>query len=631
MAVIRAGAKIRALFLGPLLLGLCAAQSLTTQAFAEEPQWRHAIGLIDAPKYPEGFQRFDYVNPDAPKAGELKLSSAGSTFDTFNPIAGKGQLADGVQVLLSSPPGASLVTETLLKSSLDEDGVSYGLLAEALAYPDDVSYVKFRLRREAKWADGQPVTPDDVVFSFDAVKQLNPAAAIYYNHVVKAEKTGEREITFTFDQKGNKELPSIVGQLDVVPKHWWQGQGPDGKPRDISKTTLEPIMGSGPYRIAGFSPGGSVRYQLRDDYWGKDINVNIGYNNFRSISYTYYTDINVAFEGFRSGATDLWLENSAMRWTKSYDFPAAVQGRIKREQIPNDYRKAGLMMGFFLNTRREQFKDVNVRKALNYAFDFEELNRTAFFGLYKRIDSYFYGNDLASSGLPDGKELEILNGIKQYVPPEVFSTVYKNPVSGDPAKQRDNLRMAISLFAKAGYELRGNRMVSKATGKPFTFEILLDGPLIERVALPYANNLRKIGIEVNVRSVDSSQFTSRLRSFDYDAVYYVASQSTNPGNEQRDYWGSASADTTASRNYAGIKNPGIDALVDQIIFAKDRDTLIATVHALDRMLLAGAYVVPSYTRGDVWFAYWDKFAHPQNLPEFSSGFPDIWWAKQVSN
>lgn len=610
-----------------LCLSFLALAAVADPAASQDLQWRHAIGIIDPPKYPEGFKRFDYVNPDAPKGGELKLSSLDSTFDTFNPIAGKGQLADGVQVPLSSPPGASLVTETLLKASLDEDGVSYGLLAEELAYPDDFSYVRFRLRPEAKWADGQPVTPEDVVFSFNSVKQLNPAAAIYYKHVVKVEKTGEREVMFTFDQKGNKELPSTVGQLDIVPKHWWEAKGPDGKPRDISKTTLEPIMGSGPYRIAGFTPGASVRYELRDDYWGKDINVNIGYNNFKTVSYTYYTDLNVAFEGFRSGATDMWLENSAMRWTRSYDFPAAQDGRVKREQIPNDYRKAGLMVGFFLNTRREQFKDINIRRALNYAFDFEELNRTVFFGLYKRIDSYFYGNGLASSGVPEGKELDILKALSPDVPPEVFTTPYKNPVGGDPAKQRDNLRIAISLFAKAGYELRGNRMVSKATGKPFTFEILLDGPTIERVALPYANNLKKIGIDVSVRSVDSAQFTSRLRSFDYDAVYYVAVQSTHPGNEQRDFWGSTSADTLGSRNFAGIKNPAIDALIDQIVFAKDRETEIATVHALDRLLLAGAYVVPSYTRGEAWFAYWDKLTHLPNLPDYSSGFPDIWWAK----
>jgi microcin C transport system substrate-binding protein len=619
MVVMRNGVRFLA-----LLLSLFAGHVM-----AQELQWRHAIGIIEPPKYAPGFAHFNYVNVDAPKAGALRLSADG-TFDTFNPVAGKGQLAKGVQVLLSSPPGASLVTETLLKSSLDEDGVSYGLLAEALAYPDDYSFVKFRLRPEAKWADGQPVTPEDVVFSFDTFKELNPASYNYYSHVVKAEKTGDREVTFTFDQKGNKELPSIVGQLDIVPKHWWEANGPDGKPRDISKTTLEPIMGSGPYRIASFSPGASLRYELRDDYWGKNLNVNIGYNNFKTITYTYYTDLNVAFESFRSGSTDFWPENSAMRWTRSYDFPAVKEGKVKREQLANDYRKLGVMVGFFLNTRREQFKDVNVRKALNYAFDFEELNRTVFFGLYKRIDSYFYGSEFASKGLPEGKELEVLNGIKQDVPPEVFTTEYHNPVNGDPEKQRNNLRTAISLFNKAGYELRGNQMVSKATGKPFTFEILLDGPTIERVALPYANNLRKIGVQVNVRTVDSAQFTSRLRDYNYDAIYYYAAQSSNPGNEQRDYWGSSVADKPGSRNFAGIKDKGIDALIQQIIFAKDRATLIPTVRALDRMLLAGAYVVPSYTRGEVWLAYWDKFTHPKDLPTYSSGFPDIWWSKQTA-
>ncbi|MCM2291773.1 extracellular solute-binding protein [Allorhizobium sp. BGMRC 0089] len=606
-----------------VLLALAAQPAL-----AEELIWHHAIGVITAPKYPPGFKHFDYVNPDAPKGGAVRLTADG-TYDSFNPVPGKGQLASGVTTRLSVGGGLSLVTETLMKPSLDEDGTSYGLLAEAVAWPDDYSFVKFRLRPEATWADGQPVTPEDVVFSFERFKDLNPAYAAYYAHVVKAEKTGAREVTFTFDQKGNRELPSIVGELDILPKHWWLANGPDGKPRDISKTTLEPIMGSGPYRIAAFSPGQWVRYELRKDYWGKDLNVNIGANNLGTITYTYYTDLNVAFESFRSGATDLWLENAAMRWKRAYDFPAVKEGRVKREELPNDYRNAGLMVGFVLNTRREQFKDVNVRRALNDAFDFEELNRTIFFGLYKRIDSYFYGTELASSGLPQGRELEILKGLKQPVDPEILTKPYRNPVSETPDKLRDNLRMAIALFAKAGYELRGNQMVSKTTGKPFSFEILLDGPTIEKVALPFANNLKKIGVNVTIRTVDSAQFFNRLRSFDYDVVYYGMSQSTNPGNEQRDFWTSAAADQPGSRNYAGIKDADIDALVQQVIFAKDRPTLIDTVHALDRLLLNGAYVVPSYTRRTVWYAYWDKFAHPAALPEYSSGFPDIWWSKQV--
>ncbi len=602
----------------------CALAALAPQALqAQEPEWRHAISVIEAPKYPKDFPRFNYVNPDAPKAGNLKLSASG-TFDTFNPVLDKGELAAGLT------PRLSLVTETLLKPSMDEVDAVYGLLAEAVAYPEDYAWVKFRLRSEAKWADGQPVTPEDVVFSFEKFKDLNPKYTSYYQHVLKAEKTGEREVTFTFDEKNNRELPVIVGEIDIVPMHWWTANGPDGKPRDISKTTLEPIMGSGPYRIASFSPGSTIRYELRDDYWGRDINVNIGYDNFRSQTYTYFADLDVEFEAFRSGNVDYWAENSAMRWARSYDFPAVADGRVKREVLDNEYKTSGVLVGFIPNMRRDKFKDPRLRKALNYAFDFEELNRTIFFGQYRRIDSYFYGSELASSGLPEGKELEILKGLGDGVPPEVFTTEYKNPVAGDPAKLRDNLRTAISLFREAGYEIRGGRMTDTKSGTPLSFEILLNGPTIERVALPFADNLKKIGVTVSVRTVDASQYANRVRSFDYDMIYLGWAQSLNPGNEQKNYWGSQSVGQEGSQNYAGISSPAIDKLINQIIFVKDRETLIPTVKALDRLLLAGSYTVPSYTMRSSRIAYWDKFGRPAELPTYGIGFPSIWWAKGAS-
>ncbi|WP_416796597.1 extracellular solute-binding protein [Ciceribacter azotifigens] len=590
---------------------------------AEELQWHHAISVIEPPRYPKDFPHFDYVNTDAPKGGNLNLSASG-TFDSLNPVLDKGELAAGLT------PRLSLVTETLLKPSMDEVDAVYGLLAEAVAFPDDYSFVKFRLRPEAKWADGKPVTPEDVVFSFDKFKELNPLYTNYYRHVLKAEKTGEREVTFTFDEKNNRELPVIIGELDIVPKHWWEAKGADGKPRDIAKTTLEPIMGSGPYRIASFSPGAKIRYELRDDYWGKDLNVNIGYNNFRSQTYTYFADLDVEFEAFRSGNVDFWAENSAMRWARSYDFPAVNEGRVKREVLDNEYKTSGILVGFIPNMRRDKFKDIRVRKALNYAFDFEELNRTVFFDQYQRIDSYFYGSELASKGLPEGKELEILQSLKDEVPPEVFSEEYRNPVGGDPAKLRENLRKAIGLLKEAGYELRNGRMVLASTGVPLSFEILLNGPTIEKVALPFADDLKKMGVEVSVRTVDASQYTNRVRSFDYDMIYLGWAQSLNPGNEQSDYWGSKSVDAPGSRNYAGISNPAIDKLVDQIAFVKDRETLIATVKALDRLLLAGSYTVPSYTMRSSRIAYWDKFGRPEPLPTYGIGFPQIWWAKDTT-
>ncbi len=578
-------------------------------------QWRSGISTVGELKHPDGFERFDYVNPDAPKGGTLRLSTAG-TYDTLNPLLAKGEVATGL----------TLVFDTLMKPSEEELSSSYGLLAEAVSFPDDISQATFRLRKEAKWADGQPVTPEDVVFSFEKSKELSPQLATYYRHVTKAEKTGEREITFSFDEKNNRELPQIVGQVLVVPKHWWEGTGPDGKPRDISRGTLEPVMGSGPYKVASVAPGSTISYERREDYWGKDVNVNVGMHNFKTISYTFYTDRDVEFQAFKAGNSDFWQENSAGRWATGYDFPAVKDGRIKREELPNIYRSVGIMQALVPNGRRDQFKDPKVRKALNYAFDFEEMNKTLFYGQYQRINSFFMGSDLASSGLPQVKELEILNEVKDQVPPEVFTSEYRNPVAGDPAKQRDNLREAVKLMKEAGYELRGSRMVNARTGKPFEFEILVDSAAMERVVVTYTQNLKKIGINATVRTVDASQYTNRTRAFDYDMIVNLWAQSANPGNEQADYWGSDAVDRQGSKNYAGIKNPAIDALVRKVIFAPNREDQVAAVKALDRVLLAGNYVIPQFYRGEMTLAYWNTLVQPQSLPRYGIGFPDAWWS-----
>lgn len=598
------------------LLLAFATLSLALPAAAQDAPWTNGISVIGKLKYPPGFPHFDYVNPDAPKRGDLKQSELG-TFDNLNPVVNKGNLAAGL----------GLVYEPLLKPSMDEVFTSYGLLAESVSYPADFSSVSFRLNAEAKWADGQPVTVEDVIFSFEKAKEYDQSKLFYYLHVKGGRKTGDREVTFDFDLTGNRELPAIMGQLLIVPRHWWEGTAPNGKKRDISATTLEPVMGSGPYRIRSVNAGNVITYELRDDYWGKDLNVNIGQNNFRTMSYTYYSDRNVEFEAFRGGNTDYWSENEAKRWKTGYDFPAVQEGKIKREELENDSRDSGVMVGFIFNLRREQFRDVRVRKALNYAFDFEELNRTIFFQQYSRINSYYYGSELASSGLPAGRELEILDEVKDKVPPSVFTEEYKNPVGGDPKKFRDNLRQAVALLAEAGYEIRGRQMVDAKTGKPLAFEIMLNTPIIERVALPFAENLKKIGIAATVRSVDSSQFVERARKRDFDILYSGWGESLNPGNEQAEYWGSQSAKTDGSQNYAGISDPAIDALIRKVIFHKDRDDQIAAVKALDRVLLHHYFVVPSYTLRYSRIAYWDKFERPKELPQYSIGFPTIWWAK----
>lgn len=592
---------------------LLAALLLAAQA-AEDPQWRHATALVGEPKYPAGFAHYDYVNPDAPKGGTLRLSETGS-FDTLNPILPKGEPATGM----------GLVYETLMTPSLDEISTMYGLIAEALRYPDDYSWVEYRLREGARWHDGEPVKASDVVWSFDRIVELNPQQRFYYQHVVSAEAVDDRTIRFTFDEIGNKELPHIVGQLLILPEHWWTGTNASGESRDIAGSTLEPPVGSGPYRVAGVNPGATVTFQRVEDYWGANLPVSIGEHNFDTISYTYFRDRDVEFQAFKAGEFDYWRENRAQRWAEAYDFAAVEDGRIKREVLENNHRDNGIMIGFIPNLRLEKFQDPNVRRALNHAFDYETLNQTIFFGFYDRVDSYFFGTDLAHSGAPEGRELEILEEVRDQVPASVFEGPFVNPVNGSQQALRGNLREAVRLFREAGYELRDGQMVNAETGEPFTIEVLLNGPIIERVALPYAEDLRQIGIEMSIRTVEPSQYLTRSRSRDFEMIYLGWPQSLSPGNEQFDFFGSDAADRAASRNYGGIQNPAVDAIIEKIVFADDRQELEAATSALDRVLLANHYIVPSYSLRATWVAYWDRFDHPDPLPLYSDGFPTIWW------
>ena len=596
-----------------LVLAFLALLATALPAIGQEQVWHHGISLLGEPKYDAGFPRFDYVDPDAPKGGLVRLGAEGS-FDTFNPVLPQGEAAAGL----------GLVYETLLAPSLDEASTSYGHLAEALSYPADFSSVTFRMDPEARWHDGQPVTAEDVVWSFQNMVRLNPSLANYYANVTAVEVTAPGEVTFRFDQTGNRELPSIMGQVLVLPKHWWEGTDASGKPRDIGSSTLEPPLGSGPYRIGTFSPGRTIAYQRVEDYWGAGRPHGIGQNNFDEIRYEFFRDTTVQFEAFKGGQLDWWIENTARRWATGYDIPAVAEGRIVKELFENPYRDSGILFGFVPNLRQERFRDPLVRRALNYAFDFEELNRTIFFGQYQRIDSYFYGTELASSGLPAGEELEILESVRDKVPPEVFTQAYANPVGGDATKLRANLREALKLLSEAGYRLEGNRLVD-ANGQQLAFELLLDSPTIEPVATAFRTNLASIGIAMSIRIVDSPQYINRLRSRDFDMVYERWAQTLSPGNEQRDFWGSVSATGGDSANYAGIADPGIDALIDKVIFADDRETLIAATRALDRVLLAHHYTVPTYTLRQARVARWDRYGHPDPLPEFSIGFPTIWW------
>nr|WP_243374499.1 extracellular solute-binding protein [Microvirga solisilvae] len=596
-----------------MLSFLAACLSLTPLA-AQEAQWRHGAALLGEPKYPAGFKQFDYVNPDAPKGGLVRLGGQG-TFDSFNfVVAGvKGTPALGI----------TLIYESLTTGSLDEASAAYGLLAESFSYPEDFSTVTFRLRPEARWHDGKPVTVEDVIFSFEALKKNSPLFSSYYANVAKAEKIAEREVKFTFDQKGNRELPQIMGQLTILPKHWWEGTAPDGRKRDVTQTTLEPPLGSGPYRIKSFEAGRTIAYERVKDYWGANLNVNVGQNNFDEIRFEYYRDATVLLEAFKSDRLDFRTENIARNWATGYDFPARQEGRVILEEFQQ--RATGLMQAFVLNLRRDKFKDERVRRALNLAFPFEEINKAIFSGQYERTASYFHGLDLASSGLPEGQELAILESVRDKIPASVFTTPYKNPVSDTPEAVRNNLREADRLLREAGWESKGGRRVN-AKGEAFTIEFLGDSATDERYALPYREALKRLGIDVNVRIVDEAQYINRTRSFDFDMVGHVWPQTLSPGNEQREFWGSAAAKNEGSQNYAGIADPGIDALIDKVIFAKDREELVAATKALDRVLLAHNYVVPQWTSLKQRTARWNRYSHPENMPRYgASAFPTVWW------
>ncbi len=577
--------------------------------------WRHGVSLFGDLKYQPGFTQFDYVNAAAPKAGTARQIALG-TFDSFNMVVAgvKGNLATGI----------SLVYDTLLASSLDEVSSEYGLIAEAVRYPDDFSFAAYRLRTEAKWHEGSLITTDDVIFSFEAWKKYSPQLAAYYRHVAKLEKTGDREITFTFDAPGNRELPQIVGQLMILPKLWWEGTDANGKKRDIGDTTLEPPLGSGPYRVKSFTAGREVIYERVKDYWARGLNVRVGRDNFDELRFEYFRDTTVALEAFKGDAVDWRVENAAKNWATAYDFPAVTEKRVVLERFPID--NEGVMQAFAFNTRRDKFKDPRVRLAFNYAFDFEEMNRQLFFGQYTRIASFFQGTELASSGLPAGRELEILQTVKDQVPSELFTAAYTNPVGGNPQAARDNLRQAVMLFRQAGYEVRDERLVDSKTGEPYAVEFLTEEPSFERVFLFYKPSLERLGMTVTVRTIDDAQYENRLRSFDFDVIVQAWGESLSPGNEQRGYWGSQAADQPGSFNLIGIKNPAVDALIDQVIFAKSRADLVAATRALDRVLLWNRYVVPQWTYGYVRTARWDRFSRPDPMPKYGmDSFPSLWW------
>lgn len=607
--------------------GIAAGALLATgpaPAAAEEPQKRYALSLIEAPRFERGFKSFDWVNPDAPKGGMIRLRGT-DTFDSLNEFAsaGKGDPALGL----------GLIYDTLFSDNLDEPETSYGLLAEWISYPADISSATFGLRPEARFNDGTPVTADDVVWSFDALKATAPLYQLYYANVVKAEKTGEHQVTFTFNIKGNRELPQILGQLYVLPKHYWTANGADGKPRNIAETTLEPPIGSGPYRIAAVEPGRSITYERVKDYWAKDLGLAKGFYNYDAIKYVYFRERTAAFEAFKAGDLDEWQESSSKYWATSYDFDAVKKGLVKKEVFPS--KRLAPMQAFVFNLRRPQFQDIRVRKAFNLAFDFESLNKNQFYELYRRTGSFFDNSELKATGAPTGAELELLKSVEAEagpgsIPADVFTGPYQNPVNGTPELIRKNLSEAARMLAEAGYKVSGGVLVGP-TGRPLTAEFLIDQPDLERVAIPYVETLKRLGVQASIRRVDEAQYIERHNSFDFDIIIGSFAQSHSPGNEQREFWGSAAADRKGSRNVAGIKNPVIDKLIERLVTMKDRAGVVVATHDLDRVLLANVYMIPQWYNPNDWIAYWDRFGRPSKLPSQTTALPLIWWIDQAKD
>ena len=602
----------------PFLVAAAATAFLLADKLpSQADEWRTSSSLVGESKYGENFEHYDYVNPDAPKGGTLNSVATG-TFDSFNPYIVRGSPAAGFASF-----GGGLLYDTLMEQALDEPSVSHPLIANAYKYPDDYSSATYRLDPNAKWHDGTPITVDDVIWSFNVLKANSPMYSRYYENVTEAVSVSPGEVEFHFNQKGNRELPKILGDLVVLPKHWWEGTDAKGKKRDIAQPTLEPPLGSAAYKIKSFKPGSEIIWERVPDYWAAKLPVKVGRENVDTRRYVYFQDDNAAWQAFtKGGFEDIHEEFTSRRWATYYTFPAFTAGDVVKQEFKATSRAN--FQGFVMNTRRPQFQDRHVRQALTLAFDFESLNRTAFFGLYQRTNSFFIGGELASSGLPQGKELEILTPFKEQLPPELFTTEYKLPVYDTPKAQRPYLQQIVKLFGEAGWKISNGKMLN-ANGEQFTIEILGDDARDEIVSLPYIEVLKKIGINASLRIVDSGQYVNRINDFEFDMITSVLPQSESPGNEQRDFWSSKSADTPGSRNYAGIKNPVVDALVDRVIFAKDRDELVATTHALDRVLLWNFYVVPQYYRSVQWLAYWNKFGIPEKQPDYVGADVESWW------
>ncbi|MBV8120009.1 MAG: ABC transporter substrate-binding protein [Alphaproteobacteria bacterium] len=590
------------------LSALAAVLALLFSATGAQAAPSEGMSLFGDLKYKPGFTHFDYTNPQAPKGGEMRFSAIG-TFDTLNPFVINGVPAAGI----------SLIFDTLSAASQDEPASGYGLVAKTIDLAPDKLSVLYTLRKEARFHDGTPITPVDVIWTFEELRSTGqPHYRSYYGDVTKVEAEGDHGVRFYFKSTKNRELPQILGEMPVLSKAYWSG-------RDFAKTTLTPPLGSGPYTIASVDPGRSITYRRVKDYWGADIPVSKGRYNVDTIRYDYYRDATIALEAFKAGQYDVRQENSSKAWATGYDCPALRASLIKKEQIPNGLPSG--MQGLGYNLRRPIFQDPRVREALAYGFDFEWSNKNLFYGAYQRTRSYFDNSELAATGVPQGEELKILDKFRGQIPDLVFTTEYNPPKYDGSGNIRDGLRRALKLLMEAGWTFKDEKLVNAKTGEPFEFEILLEDPQFERIVLPFADNLKRMGITARVRTVDAAQYERRMETFDYDMTVVLFPESLSPGNEQRDFFGSRAADEHGSQNVLGIKSPVIDALIEELIRSPDRTSLIAHTRALDRVLQYGYYVIPNFHLAAFRVAYWDKYRRPAIAPKYAVGF-DTWWVDQ---
>ena len=588
--------------------GLCLIAALLTSTMTFGAK-QHGVAIHGEPALPADFSHFPYADPKAKKGGTIRLSTSG-TFDSLHPFILKG-----------TPSGAvGLIYQTLTVASLDEPATEYGYVAKSIELADDRTWVKFHLRPEAVFHDGHPITADDVVWTFNTlIKHGRPHYAAYYHDVTKVESENERTVKFTISNPNNRELPIILGQIAVLPEHYW-------KDRDFTKGTLDVPLGSGLYAIESVDPGKKITFKRVKDHWASDLPVMKGQFNFDRIEYDYYRDNTVLFEAFKSHEFDIFSETIAKRWATGYDFPAIKSGKVKRELIENQTNQG--MQAFIINTRNPIFKDRAVRQALNVLFDFEWTNKNLFHGTYRRNYSYFTNSELAAKGLPSEAELKLLTRWKDDIPAEVFTTEYTNSVTDGSGSIRQQLREAVALLKSAGWELKNGVMTHSKTQQPLSFEFLAasEQPAFERIILPYIKNLKKAGIQASIRSVDTAQYIERRRNFEFDVTLGGFPQSESPGNEQRDYWSSRSADVKGSYNLVGIKNPAIDDLVEHIVKANNREELITATRALDRVLLWNYYVVPQWHLAANRLVWWDQFNRPATRPKYHHSYW-TWWAK----